>query len=564
VPAPPKSGQAGFLQVFRRLSSSNGSPAPGRNHHGLVERRVLNVDKTRERPRINELNPAKLRRVAFCVDVEIAPMPKYSDLEKVATNPQDKTQDKTQKRKIIEKGEGEALKRPQAVEEQKEEDGVVKATGEILPKASEKVASKAESETNGPPKENGTLSSEEPKSDKDVTRKKEKKKKSEAERKAKKEQKLREAQEKGAIPMEIYLDSDSSTEEASTPKTSRPQISPTTNPGRIYRRCCQLRETDILTKVTSQLPKSTDSSPEGVVEKLDLTGYFMSLPDLVTLGDFLAVVPVKELILENCGLTDEGVRVVLAGLLVSKKPSTRLRKSGTKPSDPVQQCGVVERVVLKNNKLGVDGWKHICLFIHMCRTVKYLDVSSIPFPAPCEPVKTPLSHLHIPHTQNPTLQLDLSLILSKALGDRLAGSELELLNLGETGLTTNQLGAVLDGCLKSGVARIGLAGNDIDAQGIQHVARYLRGGNCQGIDLGGNDLRDHLETIASAINDDDTLWALGLANSNINPSALSKLFPRLIKLQNFKFLDLSHNHDLCESEPSAIGLLRRFVMHFLL
>ncbi|KAI0137902.1 RNI-like protein [Hypoxylon sp. NC0597] len=562
IPAPPKSNQPGFLGVFRRLSSSSGSIVPGsRASHGLVERRVLNVDKNRERCRVNELSQAKLRRVAFCVDVEIAPMPKYAEEETTCKKPADKTQ----KRKMTEKSEGEALKNPKAVEEQKENAGVVKATGEALPKEPKKEGIEA---TNGTPNVNGAADEEEPLKEKETTRKKEKKKKSEAERKAKKEQKRREALEKGAIPMELHLDSDSSTEDLSvrsgTPKT---QLAPTTNPGRIYRRCCQLRETDILTKITLQLPKSIEN---GVVEKLDLTGYFMSLPDLVTLGDFLAVVPVREVILENCGLTDEGVRVILAGLLAARKTTNnRQRKCVTKPADLAQQGGVVERLVLKSNtKITLEGWKHICLFIHMCHSIKYLDLSHIPFPKPAEPPKIPLSqktsithHLHHSNSNgnHALAPLDLSLLLSKSIAERLAGPELELLNIGSVGLTANQLGAIIDGVLKSGVTRLGLANNNLDAQGVQHVARYLRNAKCAGIDLGGNDLRDHLPEIATALEEEDELWAMSLANCNLKPASLCKLFPKLVKLHNFKFLDLSHNRDLFESEPSAIGLLRKYL-----
>ncbi|KAF3014024.1 hypothetical protein E8E14_010404 [Neopestalotiopsis sp. 37M] len=560
VPAPPRGGQPGFFQVFRRKSSSSGSIIPGKNNHGLVERRVLNVDKHRERPKLGELNQAKLRRVAFCVDVEIAPMPKYTDSD----GSSNKSDEKTQKRKVTEKGEGEALKRPQAVQDEKEQDGVVKATGEVLPKepAAEGQGTTENGTTNGQPKEGITVATTEaPKSEKENTRKKEKKKKSEAERKAKKEQKRKEALEKGAIPMEIHLDSDSSTEDAIIPQIPRPtKYAPTTNPGRIYRRCCQLRETDILTKITSQLPKSVVGNPDGIVEKLDLSDYFMSLPDLVTLGDFFAVVPVREVVLENCGLTDEGVRVVLAGLLACKKQRAKNRRSITKPADLCPQGGVVERIVLKNNKLGVDAWRHICLFIHMCRSLKCIDLSSIAFPAPAEPPKsTPLSQ-HFHHHAASVAQLDISLLLSKSLAERLAGPELELLNLGGTGLTNIQLGAVIDGCLKSGISRLGLAHNDLDTQGIGHVARYLKGGKCQGLDLGGNDLRDHLQTIADAIDEnDESLWALSLANSNLSPSSLCKLLPKLAQIKYCKFIDLSHNHELCESQPSAIGLLRRYL-----
>ncbi|KAJ8122708.1 hypothetical protein ONZ43_g1161 [Nemania bipapillata] len=464
IPAPPRGGQPGILGVFRRLSSSNTVISPGaRASHGLVERRVLNIDKNRERCRLNELNQAKLRRVAFCVDVEIAPMPKYADED----TPSKSSSEKSEKLKTAEKSNGMASKEHNPTEAQKEKAGVAKTTGEAVPKDSEKEAAVV---TNGQKEESPPEPVKEPKVDKEISRKREKKKKSEAERKAKKEQKRREALEKGAIPMEIHLDSDSSAEDKSTSARSpRHQI-------------------------TGQLPKTTEGCPDGIIEKLDLTGYYLSLPDLVTLGDFLAVVPFREVHLENCGLTDEGVRVILAGLLAARKANVRHRRSMTRPGDLVPQGGVVERLILKNNKI-----------------------------------------------------------------ERLAGPELELLNLGATGLTSNQLGYVIDGMLKSGVSRLGLSHNNLDAAGVDQVARYLRNAQCEGLDLGGNDLKDHLEVIANAIDSNDALWALSLANCNLNPSSLCKLLPRLLKLTNFKFFDLSHNHALFESTPNAISLLRRYL-----
>ncbi|KAI5860077.1 RNI-like protein [Durotheca rogersii] len=563
IPAPPKTTQQSFLGgMLRRLSSSNGPISPGaRASHGLVERKVLNIDARRERCRVKELSPAKLRRVAFCVDVEIAPMPKYADEEAPACK---KPADTAEKQKVAGKSEGEALKNPKAAEQEKESAGVVKATGEAPPKDAEKegvdVAKGNSGEKDSVEEKKGEEVS---KTEKETTRKKEKKKKNEAERKAKKEQKRREALEKGAIPMELHYDTDSSSEEySSRPGFTRTHYVPTTNPVRIYRRCCQLRETDILTKVTHQLPKSTESCANGIVEKLDLSGYFMSLPDLITLGDFLAVVPIKEVILEDCGLTDEGFRVVLAGLLAARRANVRQRrKSVTRPDDLIQHGGVVERLVLKNNgKIGAAGWKHICLFIHMCRSIKFLDLSSLPFPVPVESPKTPLSlHLHHSNGQSAAAPIDLSVLLSKSIAERLAGSELELLNISSIGLNMNQLGTILDGVLKSGVIRLGLAHNNLDAQGVQHVAKYLRVAKCEGIDLGGNDLRDQLQEIAEALDESHGLWAIGLAKCNLKPASLCKLLPTLTKLRDFKFLDLSHNRELFESEPSAIGQLRKYL-----
>jgi len=530
---------------------------------------VLNVDHHRERCEINGLNQAKLRRVAFCVDVEIAPMPKYGDENVGSKKFSLRGNDKDQKKKLKEKGEGEALKNPKAVEVQKEEEGTIKATGEQVPKEPEQEGAAAPG-TPTTEKENWlgsktTVSVEKPSSD---SRKKEKKKKSEEERKARKEKRRKLAEANGTIPMEIHVDSDSDTssmtpssvQEAAAPRT---QAMPTTNPVRIYRRCCQLRETPILKKITEQLTNPVNMAEPGVVQKLDLTGYWMQLPDLITLGDYLAVVPVKEVILENCGLADEGLRVILAGLLAARKPPTyRKRRPVTEPDGLTPQGGVVERLVLKNNKLGPEGWKHICLFLYLCRTVKSVDLSGIPFP---QPVTTP-GHTNgnaNGATGPARTPLDICRLLSRSLGERLGGSTLSLLNLGETGLNTEQLAIVMDGVIKCGIKRLGLAHNDISKQGLEHVAKFLKSNLCEGLDLGGNDLRDQLTILADALErenvEDSSLWELSLADCNLTPSSLCKLLTKLVKLPNFRFIDLSHNHELFNSEPSAIAVLRKYL-----
>lgn len=655
TPAPPKSsGQAGLLHVLRKLSTSGGNAGPAvKGNHGLVERRVLNVDRHRERCRLLELNQAKLRRVAFCVDVEIAPMPKYMDQDvaaKQAAAPVGPVPtDKSQKRKTIEKSEGDALKNANALlpedVNQRQKPSTVNAASSLVvaataasnpavssakpapiptkaapapakpastapPTAASPTAAPpvpAEKDANGsaspkpgsspPASTSGDTQTQTDGAAADTNRKKEKKKRSEEERKLRKERKRRQAEANGMIPMEIYLDSDDSdnttgqkSTPSTTPTTPRTQLAPTTNPVRIYRRCCQLRETPILKKVTEQLADpAVFSSEHGIVSKLDLTGYWLQLADLVTLGDFLAVVPIREVILENCGLNDEGLRVILAGLLAARKPQKKhlylhhfhrhhhLRSNSSAshkgqtvpvtaalPHGETNQGGFVERLVLKNNKIGVEGWKHVCLFVYMCRSLKAFDLSNVVFPHVL--VNSKASHASLSPDAKSTAkqttakqQFDVCQLLSKSIGERLGGSTLELLNFGDTGLSSEQLGWIVDGIIQSGTKRLGLAHNDLDGVGVQHVARYLTSGRCEGLDLGGNDLRDQLEVLADAAATNDSLWALSLADCNLTPASLCKLLPKLVELSNFRFLDLSHNHELFEIRPSATILLRRYL-----
>ena len=512
------------------------------------------MDPNRERCHISELDQSKLRRVAFCVDVEIASGPRYREDE---VN-EEKKKERRERKRLTEKGEAEALKNPKAVMEEKETDGVIKATGENVANESTKEALETTEEVKDP----------NPNGDKDTTKKKEKKKRSEEERKARKEKKRKLAEANGTLPVELVRDGSDSSSAGGTPTgtgTPRTQASPTTDPVRIYRRCCQLRETPILKKITEQLGAApTNLGPPGVVAKLDLTGYWLQLPDLITLGDYLAVVPVKELVMENCGLTDEGVRVILAGLLAAKCPDWERKRVKKTKWGECPQGGFVERVVFKNNaKIGKEGWRYISTFIAMCRSLKSMDLSKVPFPQ--APIETPShSPAHSTRTTSTTstAYTEVSCVLSKAIGERLAGREFELLNIAECGMTTEQLGYLIDGVIKSGLRRLGIAGNNITPEGMQHVARYIRDGKCEGLDLGGNDLKDQLGVIADALTENNALYALSLADCNLTPESLWALFPALAKLNNFRFIDLSQNHDLFDSEPSALSLLRRYVMSY--
>jgi hypothetical protein len=490
-----------------------------------------------------ELKDNKLRRVSFFVDVEIAPMPKYAEAE-AETN----SIDHAQKKKLSEKGEGEALKNPKVAEAQKEVSS--SSTESVISEAKSREAETKEAT----PTTNGVKRADSPEESKaapkDTTRKKEKKKRSEEERKARKEKRRRLAEESGIIPLEIHYDSSDSSETLNGNGTPKTTSQPTISPVRIYRRCCQLRETPILKKITEQLTDVNNVSANGSVNKIDLTGYFMQLQDLITLGDYLAVVSVKEILLQNSGLTDEGVRVILAGLLAAKHPEPVRRRKSKFP--PQEMGGVVERVVLKENKLGPDGWKHISLFIYKCRSLKYLDLSSIPFPrqAPANTSGALQNGVHIP--------LTIADIFARALADRPTGPSLEMLSIGETEPSMEQLGKIIDGVIKCGIKRLGMARNPLDKDGVQHVMRYLESGKCEGLDLGGIDLKEHMDTIASSVKETDPLWALSISDCNLTPSSLCKILPILAKLEHFVFIDLSHNHDLFQSTPNAVGLLRRY------
>ena len=561
----------------------------------MCPRRVLNVDPNREKCHVPEMEPSRLRKVSFCVDVEIASGPRYID-EDDSQGPQ---QQKTNA-KLKERAEGEALKRPQALQEEKDERGEVK-----LDARSRNVDVPRSGDTDGQDDGDdgvGTLLRGSLDDDREnVSRKKEKKKRSEEERKERQEKRKRRAEESGTVPVELKpgdgpdltvdalqtLEStlhtsphggggtEPSTAALPSPNPSMKQDRPTTDPVRIYRRCCQLRETPILKRITEQLmaPDCCALFEPGVVRCLDLSRSRLQLADVVTLGDWLAVVPVKQLRLEDADINDEGVRHILAGLIAAKKPQPSRRKN-VEPRhrerirrQPCQErSGVVEKITLKNNpRITRLGWKHINLFIYMCRSLRTIDISMNQFPETL-PAATQANQVKNPQNapRGEGRDTDAGETLRKCLSERPGGSRLEELILSECGLTTTQIGHVVGGVEACGISRLGLAGNHLVDEGLTHVMRYLRSGVCQGLDIGGNDLRGKTSVIAEAILHQQHVpcWGLSVAGCNLDTADLKTLFPALVKLPDFRFIDLSHNHDLCTQDNGLISLFRRYMSHF--
>jgi hypothetical protein len=462
----------------------------------------MNIDPNRTRCLLPELEPKKLRRVAFCVDVEIAGCTRAKEEQAKAD---ERRRDEVKRR---EAEEGQALKNA---------DGVAADDGYDKDEKTDTVDD-----------------------EKVMSRKKEKKKRSEEERKERKEQKRRKAEESGSIPMQITLPTNSSSvSDLSGPSTPpRPIDRPTTDPLRVYRRCCQLRETPILKRITEQLaaPPSCPIGGPGVIMSLNLTGSRLQLADIVTLSDWLAIVPVRKLILEDSDLNDEAVRVILAGLLAAMTPDfTRISRALNRQSHE-ERSGMIEKLVLKNNpKITKEGWKHISLFLYMCKSLKSLDMSMNVFPKSAAGNRLPANGRQYPEPVE---------IFAKAIAERLGGNHFEELVMGECGLNDYQVRRIVDAVLISGVKRLGLADNNIGPEALEHVARYISSGACQGVDLAGNDIINHLDILGTAFKPDCPLWALSIADCNLDAKSLGPLFQGLINLQNLRFLDLSHNPDL--------------------
>ncbi|KAF2858222.1 RNI-like protein [Piedraia hortae CBS 480.64] len=547
-----KDANSFFSSLTRRKSTGSLTHASKSNRKcGVPQRCVLNVDPNRPRHCLPELNPGSLRKVSFCVDVEVVGYARPACEGTSQENPNSEQQ--TVRSKLSDRAEGETLKQSRSLTEEKEADGGP-TSGER-----DNGTSDGDSGQSSPGSSPPTATSR---------RKKEKKKKLEEERKVRQENKRRMAIEQGSVPV-IMPNPPTDGAPTSVPLPDAPIATPadhpTTNPVRIYRRCCQLRETPILRRITEQLmdPRAAVASEPGVVGCLNLTRSRLQPADFVTLGDWLAVVPVKRLILEDADMGDESLRCILAGLLAAKRPEAGGRRLAVprhrerlQPKLFTERSGVVEKLVLKNNpRISGAGWRHICLFLYMCRSIKSLDLSMNSFPET-------LGMEHLPSSSDTHDAAD---IFSRCVAERPGGRRLEELLMSECGLTSGQIRKVVDGAIVCGTSRLGLAGHQIDDEGLQYVIHYIRSGVCQALDIGGNDLRGRVATIAAALptrhESDIPFWGLGLAGCNLVASDLKQLFPAIARLPEFLFLDLSHNPELCMTDDT-ITLFRQYMSHF--
>lgn len=556
------SAQPGFLiSTLRRLSSTNARDAFGRRGSATTvspcDRVVLNRDATRDRCGIPELDGIQLRKVAFCVDVEVAPS--NEDLE-VRREARRKRREAREKELELEKERGN--------EKENEKDGARSSKEGLPPEtdendATDDVLSLKDNETESSRRR--SLSSYDSK-DEHLSGK-------------------RKGSETSSTDLETkYLSSQqpSSDKRLSAPvqkkvewkdrSLRRVHARPTTDPLKIYTQCCQLREAKLMPELKDILTKANGIP---IIPSLDLSGYKFQMADVVAFSDFLALVPIKRLILEDCDLTDEMVRIILSALTaVKSKPSMgKVYKPnrGTKyieevfPSTNEKHIlrGAIERLSLKGNpRIGKDGWKYISCFIHMSHSLKALDLSKILLPRPAS-----VSHLNT-GTQDASkgsLSIEIPVVFSRALGQRLCGRGLEELVMGNCSLSTEQLKYVLDGVSIGGTKRLGLGGNGLTVDGLALISRWMKGIDmrgtihCEALDLSNNDVKDNIKILSSSVKEISSLSALSLSNCNLSPMSLASLLPSLATLPQFRWLDLSNNRKLFSAQPDSLQLLRRFL-----
>lgn len=123
----------------------------------------------------------------------------------------------------------------------------------------------------------------------------------------------------------------------------------------LYRECCRTREEQCLKKMRLVFADAAQQNPPAL-KTLDLSFLPLDRQAIDPIADLLSIdFGLSKLVLENCGLTDDGLKAILHALLIS----------GTLPN----------LSLASNRRIRYMGWRYVSVFMRRARALKYLDLS---------------------------------------------------------------------------------------------------------------------------------------------------------------------------------------------
>lgn len=296
----------------------------------------------------------------------------------------------------------------------------------------------------------------------------------------------------------------------------------------LYTRCCHLREILPIPATLKQIPKgSTDPIP-----LLHLRNPRPSMIEILSFTDFIRIAPIICVSFDGVSLTNEMFRIVLSSLLYKK---------------------YLEKLSLRNTPIDEEGWKMLCAFLSMNKSLKRLDITQCPsLDVNTQRMKKKSSKaqdLRMTCNMNDRSDRDWALFTASLI---FRGGIDDLILTGckvpDLRLFSNLLNLALVRTKK-----IGLAYNNLTLQHCYVIARWLEANQqiC-GIDLGYNDLSSFLKPFTdyakSLNNKDNNLSMLSLNSCNlIKSSETEEFFNALSTLPKLAYLDLSSNSKLMKS-----------------
>ena len=117
----------------------------------------------------------------------------------------------------------------------------------------------------------------------------------------------------------------------------------------VYTRCCHLREILPIPSTLRQLKEK-----KAPLQTLKFLNPRPTLIDILSFSDFIAIVPIHNVVFDNVGLSPEMFKIVISSLV----------KSIT-----------LERLSMRNVVFDERGWKLLCKFLMRNKSLTKLDIS---------------------------------------------------------------------------------------------------------------------------------------------------------------------------------------------
>ena len=297
----------------------------------------------------------------------------------------------------------------------------------------------------------------------------------------------------------------------------------------IYTRCCHLRE---ILPVPSSLKQLVGRVPP--VQTYKFLNPKPTLIDILSICDFLSIVPVNNVIFDNVLLTSKMFKTLLASLV----NSTSLIKLG-----------------LKNSVLETEDWGNLCSFLLRNKSIRKLDISQTRARSPTGDSSC--------YRENMDWQLFVD-VLNIRTGKPL--EELLLNGVKVSNIPLDMFMGLLNTLglrsTKGSALRLGLSMSDIDKLHLKFLFNWISRFNVQGVDLSNNNLVPLVPVIVDKLSllNYDCLRYFTLNNTEISEVGdITKLLEQLSRLPNLRFLDLSRSPQLF---PATFHALHEFLPKF--
>ncbi|KAF9563878.1 hypothetical protein EC968_004672, partial [Mortierella alpina] len=301
-----------------------------------------------------------------------------------------------------------------------------------------------------------------------------------------------------------------------------------------YLVACNNREEFPVDRLVADMRSASSRPANPLLTTIDLSGELLPRKTLDPIADVLTLeFGLKHLILDNCGLEDDTLKMLLYSLLLT---------------DTLTVLSVQD-----NKKIKSTGFKYISVFVKKTKSLKSLNVSGVPMDK--KSVEFLAHALRVG-------RLGFGSRLEELRMDQcgLRGNLLEIMapairesNLRQVSMRSNRIGA-------SGGVWIGVLMRDYDDQpnkaipnnneeqgfkrvfpGVANPELLKRTRGVEVLDVSDNDLRQGADFVAQTLRRNMSLKCLVLANNNLDPARLAVLADALKLNIGLQALDLSNN-----------------------